>query len=216
MGSIPVLPGKTLINQPAVQPGSGEPMKCASKTAQPTGSQSPRKPVGYGLPCARCMTYYPADLTVCPICNGSDRVTAAAVQGRTPLVPTEQIPDLAVLEQERERFLQEFHAQLPDMASWASAGSRCIRHESHKVGFSSAAVCEVCYEQLQQRVDVLEAALHMDVREAAQIVYDAVWADPSDPSLTYKNAAQALLSELRRRSGLSTTFTLFSEHTMAD
>jgi hypothetical protein len=162
------------------------------------------------------MTYYPADLTVCPICHGSDRVTATAAQGRAPLVPNEQIPDPAVLEQERERFLQEFYAQLPDMASWASADSRCIRHESHSGGFASPAVCEVCYEQLQERVDVLEAALHMDVREAAKIVYDAVWADPSDPSLTYRNAAQALLSELRRRSGLSPTFTLFSEHTMAD
>jgi hypothetical protein len=38
-------------------------------------------------------------------------------------------------------------------------------------------------------VDVCEAALHIDLKEAAQIVYDAVWADPSDPSKTYINAA---------------------------
>jgi hypothetical protein len=53
-------------------------------------------------------------------------------------------------------------------------------------------------------VDVCEAALHMDVKEAAQIVYDAVWADPSDPSKTYTNAASALLAELRKRAGVST------------
>jgi len=49
---------------------------------------------------------------------------------------------------------------------------------------------------------VLEAAMHMDLKDAAQIIYDAVWADPSDPSKTYANAAQALLSELRHRSGI--------------
>jgi hypothetical protein len=46
----------------------------------------------------------------------------------------------------------------------------------------------------------------MDVKEASQIVYDAVWADPSDPSKTYLNAAQALLTELKRRSGVSQVF----------
>ena len=48
----------------------------------------------------------------------------------------------------------------------------------------------------------VEAALHIDLKEAAQIVYDAVWSDPSDPSKTYQNAAQALLTELRKRSGI--------------
>ena len=43
----------------------------------------------------------------------------------------------------------------------------------------------------------------MDVREATKIVYDAVWADSSDPSKSYQNAAQALLNELRKRSGIA-------------
>jgi hypothetical protein len=53
-------------------------------------------------------------------------------------------------------------------------------------------------------VDILEATLHLDLKEAAQIIYDAVWADPSDPSKTYQNAASALLSDLRKRAGMST------------
>src|SRR4029077_7171056 len=40
----------------------------------------------------------------------------------------------------------------------------------------------------------------LDLKEAAQIVYDAVWSDPSDPRKTYQNAAQALLTELCERS----------------
>ena len=42
----------------------------------------------------------------------------------------------------------------------------------------------------------------MDLQEAAKIVYEAVWADTSDPGKTYENAAEALLTEIRRRAGL--------------
>jgi hypothetical protein len=49
----------------------------------------------------------------------------------------------------------------------------------------------------------MEAALYMDLKEAAQIVYDAVWSDPSDPPKTYQNAAQALLTELCERAGIT-------------
>jgi hypothetical protein len=55
----------------------------------------------------------------------------------------------------------------------------------------------------------MEAALHMDSKDAAKIVYDAVWADTSDPNVTYLNAAQALLSELRKRAGIGL---LLGEH----
>jgi hypothetical protein len=42
----------------------------------------------------------------------------------------------------------------------------------------------------------------MDPKDGEKIVYDAVWADTSDPNKTYLNAATALLSELRRRAGI--------------
>ncbi len=80
--------------------------------------------------------------------------------------------------------------------------------ENHPSAPATAAVCQSCYDHLQERVDVLEAALHIDVKEAAQIVYDAVWADSSDSSQSYQNAASALLSELRKRSGVTPTFGL--------
>ena len=34
----------------------------------------PRK-VLYGLPCARCKTYYAGDLTSCPVCQCPERVS---------------------------------------------------------------------------------------------------------------------------------------------
>jgi hypothetical protein len=75
----------------------------------------------------------------------------------------------------------------------------CRLEENHQGGHEPAQICRPCYDHLQERVDLMEAALHIDLKEAAKIVYDAVWSDPSDPSKTYQNAAQALLTELRKR-----------------
>src|SRR5208282_426890 len=87
-----------------------------------------------------------------------------------------------------------------------AAAARCARGENHPTVDEPAAVCQSCYDQLQEKVDVLEAALHIDLKEATQIVYDAVWAEPSEPTKTYQNAAAALLAELRKRSGVTPTF----------
>jgi hypothetical protein len=123
--------------------------------------------------------------------------------------PAEQLPDPVQLEQERERFLQEFSAQVvaaPMPPDTVTAAITCTRQENHISSPEPATVCQSCFDHLQERVDILEAAMHLEIREAAQIVYDAVWADPSDPTKTYQNAAQALLTELRRRSGIMPIF----------
>src|SRR5215470_10767237 len=162
---------------------------------------------GYGLPCAKCKTYYTADLQACPVCKSPQRVSPVA--SPAAVAPVEQLPDPEQIEQERERFLREFNAQVvaaPLPPESATPAMHCNRHENHLNAPEPASICQGCYDQLQERVDVLEAALHMDLREAAQIVYDAVWADPSDPSKTYQNAAQAILVELRHRSAITQVF----------
>lgn len=164
---------------------------------------------GYGLPCAGCKTYYPANLAVCPVCRSSKRVSA--IEPVPSINPAEQLPDPEQLEQERERFLAEFnaqvvHAPVPEESPIAEPGC-CSRQQTHHLGSPEPpTVCQSCYDQLEERVDVLEAALHMSLEEAAQIVYDAVWADPSDPTKTYQNAAHALLVELRRRTATPQVF----------
>jgi len=40
--------------------------------------ESARKQVGYGLPCAKCHLYYPADLDTCPGCHTTERVSPSA------------------------------------------------------------------------------------------------------------------------------------------
>ena len=82
-------------------------------------------------------------------------------------------------------------------------GRICTFGEHHPGDSSNAEICTGCYERIQERLDVCEAALHLDLKEAAQIIYDAVWADPSDPTKTYQNAASALLTELRKRAGIT-------------
>lgn len=173
------------------------------RNAVRSGASSAHKASGFGLPCADCRLYYPASLDACPACNSTERVSASVA----PAVPVPQTtaevePDAAVLEQEREAFLKEFKSQTFDK-NMETAPAVCTLGEHHAVAAEAASVCKPCYDRMQERVDVFEAALHIDLKEAAQIVYDAVWADPSDPGKTYTNAASALLSELRKRSGVS-------------
>lgn len=168
------------------------------------------KQAGYGMPCAHCKTYYAADLAACPVCKAAERVSPTAAPVRSTVSSAEQCPDPVALEEERERFLRDFKAKVfaSQLPLNTNGNPRCAHEENHPGGLEPAAVCQGCYDHLQERVDVLEAALHMDLKEAAQIVYDAVWADPSDATKTYENAAHALLAELRRRSGVTQVFGL--------
>jgi len=170
-------------------------------------SDGPRKPAGYGLPCSKCRLYYPADLDICPTCHHHERVPAVVprVAPKVAQAVNEPVPDTAAVEQEREEFLRQFKSQLLEVhAEVANATESLCKLGDHHTGEPEPAeVCKGCYERLQERLDVCEAALHLDLKEAAQIIYDAVWADPSDPAKTYQNAASALLAELRKRSGMS-------------
>lgn len=175
------------------------------------GSGVEKKAIGYGLPCSHCHAYYTADLPACPICKSTDRVsptatvphvTAAAPQPAP--TPASKLPAGAQIDHERERFLKELKSQA--FASHtqinAAATFRCVLEHQHSGATEPAAVCHSCYSEVRQQADHMEAALHMDAKEAAKIVYEAVWADTSDPNRTYLNAATALLTELRRRAGI--------------
>jgi hypothetical protein len=171
--------------------------------------EAPRKSSHYGLPCSKCHLYYPADLDICPTCHNTERVSPVVPPKTAPamLQPVvEAVPDTSVIEQEREEFLRQFKSQLfAAHAEIANApASICGLGENHSGEPETAEVCRHCYDRLQERLDVYEAAMHIELNEAAQIIYDAVWADPSDPSKTYRNAASALLIELRKRSGMTT------------
>ena len=169
---------------------------------------TPRRPAGYGLPCSKCHLYYSADLDVCPTCKHNERVSPIApkVRPRVSQAVVDPIPDTAFVEQEREEFLRQFKSQLMEAHAEVvnAPESFCKFGEHHSGEPASAEICQACYERLQERVDVFEAALHLEMKEAAQIIYDAVWADPSDPNKTYQNAASALLTELRKRAGMTT------------
>ena len=169
---------------------------------------TPRRPSGYGLPCSKCHLYYPADLDVCPTCKHNERVSPAVakIPARAVQAEADVTPDSAVIEQEREEFLRQFKSQLLEAHAEVVKGPEavCKFGEHHSGEPASAEICNACYERLQERLDVFEAALHLELKEAAQIIYDAVWADPSDPNKTYQNAASALLSELRKRAGMTT------------
>ncbi len=168
-------------------------------------AEAAHKSSGYGMPCANCRLYYPANVDTCPACNSRERVSPNVVAAIPKTqASAEPMPDTDVVEQEREAFLKEFKSQLfAAHAEVASSPVACSLGAHHVQGDEAASICKACYDRLQERADVYEAALHIDLKDAAQIIYDAVWADPSDPGKTYTNAASALLSELRKRSGVS-------------
>jgi hypothetical protein len=164
-------------------------------------SDASARRVRYGLPCARCRTYYGSDMPACPVCRSTQRISAVThIRNGQPW--DQELPDSITLEQERERFLREFRSQHHGSAVIATDATASCRLEHNHHGERPAEVCRACYDRLQERLDLLEAALHIDLREAAQIVYEAVWADPTS-NKTYHNAAQAILTELRKRAGLA-------------
>ena len=181
------------------------------------------KSIGYGMPCSHCRAYYPADMQVCPICKSPDRISpteptahaysVASAASQSQLMTGAQITGSQItgaritgvqIGDDRERFLKELKSQA--FASHtqinATATFRCVLEHQHSGASEPAAVCHSCYGEARQQADRMEAALHMDAKEAARIVYEAVWADTSDPNSTYLNAASALLSELRKRAGI--------------
>ena len=212
MTSIPSTPiGIKKPVSPAVLPANSDTQTMERAKVNPSnGAHAVPKQTGYGMPCANCKTYYAADLKACPVCKGGERISPTAAPLRATVAASELCPDPVELEEERERFLRDFKAQVfaSQLPIGPSGSLSCAHEENHPGGVEPAAVCQGCYDHLQERVDVLEAAMHMDVKDAAQIVYDAVWADPSDATKTYENAAHALLAELRRRSGVTQVFGL--------
>jgi hypothetical protein len=170
-----------------------------------------KKPVGYGLPCSRCHAYYPADMHACPICKSPERVSLTQPAVRPTASVAAQPATGTQIDAERERLLKELKSQA--FASHtqinATATFRCVLEHQHSGATEPAAVCHSCYSDVRQQADLMEAALHMDAKEAAKIVYDAVWADTSNPNATYLNAAKALLSELQKRAGIGL---LLGEH----
>jgi len=174
------------------------------------------KSIGYGMPCSHCRAYYPADMHVCPICKSPNRISPtepaahshSVASAASQLTTGAQITGTQItgmqIDDDRERFLKELKSQA--FASHtqinATATFRCVLEHQHSGASEPAAVCHSCYGEARQQADRMEAALHMDTKEAAKIVYDAVWADTSDPNSTYLNAASALLSELRKRAGI--------------
>src|SRR5580658_3399561 len=177
------------------------------------GTATEKKLAGYGLPCSHCHAYYPSDMQACPICKCAERVspTEPVLHSMVAIAPqsaagaTIGAHNLGVhIDDERERMLKELKSQAFAAHTQINAAAtfRCVLEHQHTGATEPAAVCHSCYSEVRQQADRLEAALHMDAKDGAKIVYEAVWADTSDPNTTYLNAATALLTELRKRAGI--------------
>src|SRR5437588_9111181 len=79
MNSIFSTPSGKPIIQNVVQPQNEVRPASVVPQSPAAAPQLGPKRVGYGLPCAKCKTYYAADLRACPVCKCPDRVTAKTV-----------------------------------------------------------------------------------------------------------------------------------------
>ena len=192
-------PVKVNATHSVVMSGHGQ-ATAARRMAEPASQPSQ---AGYGLPCSKCRVYYPADMNACPICKSSERISPAAMAQSVPVAPAIPV-NKPGSEDDRGQYLKQLKSEAFASHTQINTAStfRCCLDQNHNGSFEPAAVCHNCYSEMRQLADRLEASLHIDLKEAAQIVYDAVWADPSDPSKTYQNAAAALLLELRKRAGV--------------
>jgi hypothetical protein len=144
-------------------------------------------------------------MEACPICKSRERLkpgkaVAATVSASTATADSEDAKRLA---EERER-LRELKSQIyASQPQVPAATFRCALDQNHDSAIEPAAICHACYEQARRDTDRVKGALHMDAKEAAKIVYEAVWANTSDPDKTYYNAAVALLAELKKRAGMT-------------
>jgi len=208
------------LNPVAISTTMSTPERHVPPRPAPEVSSAPEhKSIGYGMPCSHCRAYYPADMHVCPICKSPNRISPTepathaysvasgasqpASQGTTGAQTGARITGTQI-DDDRERFLKELKSQAFASHTQINATTtfRCVLEHQHSGATEPAAVCHSCYGEARQQADRMEAALHMDPKEAAKIVYEAVWADTSDPNRTYLNAASALLSELRKRAGV--------------
>ena len=175
------------------------------RTKIPSAPEKEKKIIGYGLPCARCHAYYPADMHVCPICKSPERVSPTApVSHSIPATSAAPPASSAPIDDKHARLLKR--AQVTSLrfphSDQRRNHLRCVLEHQHSGATEPAAVCHSCYSEARQQADRMEAAFHIDAKEAAKIVYEAVWADTSDSNRTYLNAANALLAELRKRAGI--------------
>jgi hypothetical protein len=178
-----------------------------SSSVAPALEPGASRSIGYGMPCAKCRAYYPSDMDACPICKSKERLSPANCNGRAASTAVASAAshseEAKRLAEERDR-LRELKSQIYASQPQVPASTfRCALDQNHDGTVEPAAVCHSCYGEMRQLVGRMETALHMEAKEAAKIVYEAVWADTSDPDKTYYNAAVALLGELRKRAGMA-------------
>ena len=178
-----------------------------ASSAAPAFEPGKSHSIGYGMPCAKCRAYYPSDMNACPICKSTERLSMANASVRLGSAAVassaSQSEEAKRWGEERER-LRELKSQIYASQPQVPATTfRCALDQNHEGTVEPAAVCHSCYGEMRQLVGRMETALHMESKEAAKIVYEAVWADTSDPDKTYYNAAVALLGELRKRAGMA-------------
>ena len=85
-----------------------------------------RRQTGYGLPCAKCHKYFPADVEFCPVCQAAERVAPVAAR-KVPSV--QPVQSSAKLVQQTEEFSKQL--EIPAFASAVAAPVKVYVEDRH-------------------------------------------------------------------------------------
>src|SRR5579863_2912187 len=84
------------LTPPVLQPSPDTQVAERATYSSPSAStQGEAKRSGYGMPCAKCKTYYAANLGACPVCKTSERVSPKVASMPAAAKLSEQLPDPA-------------------------------------------------------------------------------------------------------------------------
>src|SRR5208283_4331059 len=115
-----------------------------------------RRQVGYGLPCAKCHKYFPADLEVCPICKGRERVSPVVA----PRIPKPVKSETSVAPSSSNTALQQEVKELPKSESPAFAPLVEINVKEQPLDHKESITIPVVAE-LQAAVEPARASLEL-------------------------------------------------------
>src|SRR5437588_6435236 len=112
-------------------------------------AQTGPRHVGYGLPCAKCGTYYMADQSICPVCKCGERISPTTLPARAS-VNAQSLLDADGLEEEREPFAKKFKSQLVSAQGQINTATvRCTLEKNHQGGHEPAVIWRPCYHHRQ-------------------------------------------------------------------
>jgi protein TonB len=128
---------------------------------------APRPPqAGYGLPCAKCHRYFPADLEICPYCKTQERVSPVVAPRVLTLPkvqdPIEPVPATVALGQEREELLEQLRIKSPLFVPQSKMGNSPVAGDPDRRPAAEESVAIPLSPKVQDPIENLPGTVSLE------------------------------------------------------